>query len=59
MCLCYIDFFYFKNVLKLLFFKYRHFTIKKNHSLLIDDGVSAKPLTLSRSAVLRNAGNCS
>lgn len=31
----------------------------KNHSRLIDDGVSAKPLTLSRSAVFRKAGNCS
>lgn len=28
-------------------------------SRLIDDGVSAKPLTLSRSAVFKNAGNCS
>lgn len=30
-----------------------------NHSLLIDDGVSAKPFTFSRSAVFRNAGSCS
>lgn len=28
-------------------------------SRLIGDGVSAKPLTLSRSAVFKNAGNCS
>lgn len=28
-------------------------------SRLIDDGVSANPLTLSRSAVFKNAGSCS
>lgn len=55
-CFCYFVFFLFFFCL-FVFVKYLH--LLQNHSRLIDDGVSANPLTLSRSAVLRNAGSCS
>lgn len=60
--LCYVKF-YFKKMCVFFccffscFFKYLH--LLQNHSRLIDDGVSASPLTLSRSAVFRKAGSCS
>lgn len=49
--------FFFKK--KLCFLSLISSFYYKNHSRLIDDGVSANPLTLSRSAVFRKAGNCS